>query len=89
MTTEKQKEEIRESLERALRAHGYREDRWGNWKNRAGTRRYVIKPNVVRYEAKITSGWVRLLSLPYKQVKVGLKTGAFGPLPEEKTQKEA
>ena len=58
-----------------LAAHGWKEDRWGNWKSPAGDYRLKFQPRVARIERKFAGWrrpeWKRIASLGYASFDFG------------------
>lgn len=69
----KKNEKVRAFIIDHIEAKGFKEDRYGNWKNENGTYRYKFQATSYRYEKLINtfpSSWIKISGNYYKDVKI-------------------
>jgi len=70
--TKVQKRKRTAAIENVIKAHGFKADRWGNFKNLDGSERFKFMDNNLRYERKSKAGkkWLKIKSDAYKTFTV-------------------
>jgi len=80
--TKIQRAKILKQVVEYLESHGWKEDKYGNYKKNEGDGDYRMKmqPTSIRFEVRVThetgpKSWVRLRSVYHKDITIDPKTG--------------
>lgn len=71
--TSKRNQKVRDYIISVIKQNGYTEDRYGNWKNENGSKRYKFQPTSYRVEKRINTvpkSWMKIAGTYYKNVEV-------------------
>ena len=71
--TTKQNQKVRDYIINKIELDGYKEDRYGNWKNKTGEFRYNFKSTSYQFESQINTKppqWIKISETYYKNISI-------------------